>query len=98
MRPTAILKDDGQLTKRPEEALDCWHQHFRKVLNIQSIYDDEVVAAMPALELVLHLNDPPPTMEELETALSQRKARKVGILSEILSEMILCGEYWSCFA
>ena len=87
MRPTAILKDDGQLTKGPEEVRDRWYQHFRKVLNVQSIYDDEMVAAMPILEPVLYLDDPP-TMEELETALSRLKAKRAGGLSEILPEMI----------
>ena len=90
MRPTAVLKDDGQLTKRPEEVIDCWYQHFKKVLNVRSIYDDEVVAAMPALEPMVHLDDPP-TMEELKTALSRLKVRKAGGLSGILPETILCG-------
>jgi len=67
VRPTTVLKDDGQLTKGFEEVLDCWYQHFKKVINVQSIYDD---AAMPALWPMLHLGDPP-MMEELETALPQ---------------------------
>ena len=58
VRPTAVLKDDGQLTKGPEEVLDRQYLHFKKVLNVQSIYDDEVVAAMSALEPILHLDDP----------------------------------------
>ena len=40
------------------------------MLNVQSIYDDKVVDVMPVHEPMLYLNDPP-TMEELETALSQ---------------------------
>ena len=32
VRPTAVLKDDGQLTKGPEEVPDCWYQHFKKYL------------------------------------------------------------------
>ena len=32
MRPSVGLKDDGQLTKGPEEVLDHWYQHFRKVI------------------------------------------------------------------
>jgi len=70
VRPTAILKNDGQLTKGPEEVLERWYQHFRKVLNLQGIYDDEVIAAIPTLEPVLHLDDPP-SMEELEATLSR---------------------------
>ena len=30
LRPTAILKNDSQLTKGPEEVLEDWHQHFKK--------------------------------------------------------------------
>ena len=89
MRPTAILMDDGQLTNGPEEVLDHWYQHFSKVLNVQSVYNVEVIEDMPQLEPKLHLDDPP-TMEELETALSRLKTRKAGGLSEILSKMILC--------
>ena len=49
VRPTAILKNDNQLTNGPEEVLERWYQHFRKVLNVLSVYNDEVMAAMPAL-------------------------------------------------
>ena len=83
MRPTAILKNDGQLTKGPEEVLEHWYQHFRKVLNLQRIYNDEVIAAMPTLEPMLRL-DNPSSMEELEAALSRLKPRKAGGLSGIL--------------
>ena len=38
MRLTVILKNNGQLPKGPEEVLEHWYQHFRKVLNVQSIY------------------------------------------------------------
>ena len=76
VRPTAFLKSDSQLTEGPGEVLEHWYQHFRKVLNVQSIYDEEVIAAMLVLEPVLHL-DNPPFMEELEAALSRLKPRKV---------------------
>ena len=92
---TAILKNDGQLTKGPEEVLEHWYQHFRKVLNVQSIYDDEFIAAMSVLEPMLHL-DNPPSMEELETTLSRLKPRKAGGLSGILPELILCGSPILC--
>ena len=90
VRPTVILKSDGQLTKGPGEVLERWYQHFRKVLNVQSVYDEEVIAAMPVLEPMLHL-DNPPSMEELEATLSRLKPRKAGGLSGILPELILCG-------
>ena len=58
MSPTAILKDDGQLINGPEEVLDCWYQHFRRVLNVQSVYNAKVIEDMPQLEPKLHLDDP----------------------------------------
>jgi len=77
VRPTVILKDDGQLTKGSEEVLDHWYQHFNRVLNVESIYDVEVVEDMTAVEPMLH-HDDPPTVDELETTLSRLKTRKAG--------------------
>ena len=57
------------------------------MLNVQSVYNAKVIENMPQLEPKLYLDDPP-TMEELETALSRQKTRKAGGLSEILPEMI----------
>ena len=57
-RPTAILKDNGQLTRGTKEAFECWHQHFRKVLNVESIYEVEAVEDMQTLEpipMLLHM-------------------------------------------
>jgi len=54
VRPTAILKDDGQLTNVPEEVLDCWYQNFIRVLNVRSVYNTEVIEDMPQLEPKLH--------------------------------------------
>ena len=90
VRTAAVLKVDGKLTKGPEEVVDRWYEHFKNLLNIQSIYDENVIAAMPTLPPLLHFDDPP-TMEELEVALSQLKVRKAGGLSGILPELILFG-------
>ena len=32
-RPSAVRKEDGELTQGPTEVLQRWHQHFRKLLN-----------------------------------------------------------------
>jgi len=37
VQPTAVFKDNGEVTKGPSEVSDRWFQHFKKVLNIQSI-------------------------------------------------------------
>ena len=54
---------------------------------VLSIYDNEVIGAMPMLEPMVHL-DNPPFMEELEAALSRLKPRKASGLSGILPELI----------
>ena len=69
VRSSAVLKDDGQLIEGPEEVHDRWYQRFKKVLNVQSIYDETVVADMPVLKLMLHLDDPLQTMKKLEITL-----------------------------
>jgi len=89
----AVSKADGELTKGPEEVVDCWYEHFKNLLNILSIYDEDVIAAVSTMLPLLHFDDPP-TMEELEatlSALSQLKVRKAGGLCGILPELILFG-------
>ena len=45
--PTVInLGDDGELTQGPGEALDYRCQHFKKLLNVQNMYDEDVMAAI----------------------------------------------------
>ena len=34
VRPTAVFKDNGELTKGPSEVSDHWFQCFKKVLNV----------------------------------------------------------------
>jgi len=85
------LKEDGELTKGPSEVLDHWYQHFKKVLNVQSIYNAVVLDAMFVSPPLLHLDDPLTMMVELEGAMSRLTARKVGGLSGILPELVLYG-------
>ena len=88
VRATKILKNDGQLTKGPEEVLEHWYQHFRKVLNVQAVYDHEVIFVMPALELMLHLENPS-SMEELEA----RGCLLFWELSMYYNDVIKCHTY-----
>ena len=91
VKVAAVLKTNGELTKGPEEVTECWYEHFKKLLTIQSIYDGNVIANVPTLPPLLCYDDPP-TSEELETALSQLKTRKVGSLSGIVP----CGCWSYC--
>ena len=61
------VKVDGELINTLEEVVDCWYEHFKNLLNIQGICDEEAVAAVPALPPLLQY-DKPPTLEELEVA------------------------------
>jgi len=55
-------------------------------LDIQNIYNESVLDALPTSPPLLHLDDP-----LLEDAMSRLKTSKMGGLSEILSELALCG-------
>ena len=86
-RPTVLLKENGEMTKSPDEAVLRWDEHFNKILNIPSQYCQEVIDAMPVhWEL-----DDPPTCEELWTALSKLRKDKAGGKTGILSELLVCG-------
>ena len=60
------------------------------MLNLQSEFNEEVIEKVPVLPPCLEL-DPPPTEEELETALSKMKKCKAGGKSGILPELVLYG-------
>ena len=89
-RPSAVRKEDGELTQGPTEVLQRWHQHFRKLLNQQSEFDESVIQQMPLMTPYMDL-DEPPTEEELEAALAKMKRRKAGGKTGILPELVLFG-------
>ena len=72
-----MLKEDGELTKSPEEVRSCWHSHFTNILNIPSEFSEHVINGMTSQLIKLDL-DNPPTEEELESALSKLKKGKAG--------------------
>ena len=88
--PRAVRKNDGELTDGPSEVLQRWYQHFSNLLNQQSNFDEEVIQRMPTVP-PYHEFDRPPSMEELEVALSRLKKRKAGGKTGILPELLLCG-------
>jgi len=67
VKTAAVLKIYSELTKGQEEVTECWYEHFKKLLSIQSIYDENVIVAVPTLSPLLCYDDPP-TSEELEAA------------------------------
>ena len=89
------LKENGELTKSPEEIRSRWHRHFTKILNIPSEVCEHVVNNMSSLPSRLDL-DLPPTEEELESALGKLKKGKAGGKTGIPPELIAYGgaELW----
>ena len=85
----AILKENEELATEPDEICDRWQQHFERVLNIPSTYQ-EVVSKMPQLPMPIGLDDPP-TAEELDTAFANSKLQKhkAAGMTEISPEMII---------
>ena len=67
--------------------LHRWHQHFSKLLNQQSQFNEDVIQQMPESAPCLDL-DEPPTKEELEEALSKMKRGKAGGKSRIIQERL----------
>ena len=65
-----VLKTNGELTKGLEEVTECWYEHFKKLLNIQSIYNENVIVVVPTLPPLLCYDDPL-TSDELEATNSR---------------------------
>ena len=80
VKTAAVLKANGELTKGPEEVTNCWYEHFKKLLNIQSIYDEDVIAAVPTLPPLLHYCDPPTSRSLWLPYPSSRSGRQVACL------------------
>ena len=98
-RPTkscVVLKEDGVPTAGPEEVRSRWHRHFSRLLNVPSVFQEDVIAHMSSQPICWDL-DIPPTVEELGLALDKLKGGKAGGRTGILPEMILAGgkQLWS---
>ena len=89
-RPTALLTEDGDLTRGPTEVKQRWYDHFTSILNIRSQYRQEVIDEMPAQSSRLEV-DHPPTSDELSHALGHLKGGKAGGKTRILPELLKCG-------
>ena len=94
-RSTAILKENGELTKSPEEVRSRWHRHFSNILNIPSEYCETALDNVTPQPTRWDL-DGPPTDEELESALNKLKRGIAGGKTGIPPELIVYGgaELW----
>ena len=89
--PSAVRKEDGELTRGPTEVLQRWHQHFSRLLDQQGRFDEEVILQVPVVAPCSDF-DEPPSLEELMTALSKLRKRKAGGKTGILPTVVV---WWS---
>ena len=90
IRHRAIMKDNGELTQGPLEVSSRWHQHFCRLLNVESEFSKEVLESMTTIPPFAEL-DEAPSEEELVSALSKLKKGKAGGKTGILPELVSCG-------
>ena len=65
---SSVRDENGNLTDGPESLGACWHRHFDRVLNVESVFDAEVIESMPVLDIRQSLDDPP-SFEEVVSAI-----------------------------
>ena len=95
LRLSALLKENGEMTKSPLEFKQRWHKHFSKILNISSQYQQEVHDSVP-LQPIVHDLDGPLSFDELLSALSKLKKGKAGRKTGIVPpELIPYAVWWS---
>ena len=78
------------MTDGPDSVCSRWFLHFRGVLNVESVFDPDVLNSMEG-RLPYDELDEPPTLTELKKALKSMKPGKAGGQSTILPDMILHG-------
>ena len=86
-RPSAVRKEDGQLTQDPKKY--CKGGISISASCTKSTFSDEVIQQMSMLPPCLDLDGPP--TEELEAALSKMKLCKAGGKTGIMPELVLFG-------
>ena len=94
-RHTAIQKENGEITRSPEEVRTRWWEHFNRVLNVPSEVDQDVVGQMPSWPTEWEL-DRPPSEEEMLQALGKLRKGKAGGKSGILPELLVYGGAEMC--
>ena len=97
VQPSVVYLEDGTLTDGPDSVCSRWFRHFRGVgwvggwvLNVESVFEPDVLNSMEG-RLPYDELDEPPTLTELKKALKSMKPGKAGGQSTILPDMILHG-------
>ena len=92
LKTTQVNDEDGNICSTPQQQQERWRRHFSKVLNIVSQFDEEELREVRQRPLRSHMAEPP-TVEELEEAISKLKSGKAAGQSGILPEMIRAASY-----
>ena len=88
--PSAAVQDaTGLLCVSKEAQITRWHQHFQKVLNVESQYNTHVMDSLRVRPVAEWLAVPPAS-DELEQAIASLSNNKAPGESGILPEMIKC--------
>ena len=86
---TPVRKQDGKLTCSTEEELECWKDHFEKVLNRDNPTENATIT--PSLE-PLEINTEKPSLEEVKNAIKLLKNGKAAGVDQVHSEMLKAEE------
>ena len=94
-RSSHVRKPGGKLPSEPEETRMMWYDHFSRILNRRTEYNQLFIDEMESIPPYFKL-DEPPSYDELVKALSKLKQGKAGGRTGILPELLLLGgcELW----
>ena len=90
LRPTVVKKLSGDLCQGGEELSERWREHFIKVLNIETEFDEATVRNVDASNIREDL-DRLPEYEEISKAIFKLKRGKARGESGMLPELVLDG-------
>ena len=75
LKTTQVNDENGNICSTPQQQQERWRRHFSKVLNIVSQFDEEELREVRQRPVRSHLAEPP-TVKELEEAISKLKMEK----------------------
>ena len=88
--PSVLLDENNILLTTSAGRRDRWAQHFGRVLNVQSKFDENVIMDMVPRD-VRHDLDDTPTLEEVKLAINTLKSDKAGGSTGLVPELIKSG-------
>ena len=87
---SAVFDEEGNLTTSPEAVRVRWHQHFQRVLNIQSEFDLNIIEEVPRHAVRPELDDVP-DLTEVTRAVRSLRLGTAGGISGIVPDLVVNG-------